>query len=72
MYQYVWSRTITRIKGFKDTKSSPKGSNYSVMIESDINEKWSVNLGAAYNTSLTKEKHGLRGYGVRWGFAYWF
>lgn len=71
-YQYVWSRTHTKIKGFDDSKSSPKGSNYALMIEGDINEKWSINLAGAYNTSLTKEKHGLRGYGVRLGAAYWF
>lgn len=71
-YQYVWSRTHTTIKGFESTKSSPKGSNYSLAIEKDLNDSWSVNLGAAYNTSLTKEKHGLRGYGMRLAFAYWF
>jgi hypothetical protein len=71
-YQYVWSRTNTKIKGLDDTKSHPSGSNYALMIEGDLNNKWSVNLGAAYNSSLTKEKHGLRGYGMRLGVAYWF
>ena len=54
------------------TKSKPKGSNYGVMIEHDLNDRWSINLGGAYNTSLTKEKHGIRGYGGRLGCAYWF
>ncbi len=71
-YQYVWSRTHTNIKGVETTKSSPEGSNFGVMLERDINENWSASLGAAYNSSLTKEKHGLRGYGVRLGLAYWF
>lgn len=71
-YQYAWSRSHTAIKGFKDTKSNPKGSNYGLAIEGDLNDSWSVNIAAAYNTSLTKEKHGLRGYGVRFGIAYWF
>lgn len=71
-YQYVWSRTHTKIKGFDNTKSSPKGSNYSCMIECDLNDCWSVSLGAAYNSSLTKEKHGLRGYGARLALAFWF
>lgn len=71
-YQYAWSRSHTTIKGYDSTKSSPEGSNYGVMIERDLNDNWSINLGAAYNTSLTKEKHGIRGYGARLGFAYWF
>lgn len=71
-YQYVWSRTHTKIKNFDSSKSSPSGSNYAMVVERDLNDNWSVNLGAAYNTSLTKEKHGLRGYGVRLGLAYWF
>lgn len=71
-YQYVWSRTYTKIKGFDNTKSRPKGSNYALMVEHDLNDCWSINLGAAYNSSLTKEKHGLRGYGARLGLAFWF
>jgi hypothetical protein len=74
-YQYVWSRTYTKIKnvlGKKRFNSSPKGSNYGLMLEADVNDFWSLNLGAAYNSSLTHEKHGLRGYGVRFGFAFWW
>lgn len=71
-YQYSWSRSYTKIKGYDNTKSSPEGSNYGLMVERDLNDSWSINLGAAYNSSLTKEKHGIRGYGVRLGFAYWF
>lgn len=71
-YQYVWSTSRTAIKGMKTTKSTPEGSNFGLMLEGDINDNWSASLGAAYNSSLTKEKHGLRGYGVRLGLAYWF
>ena len=71
-YQYVFSYSETKIKHMDTTKSRPKGSNYGFMVEYDLNEKWSLNLGGAYNTSLTKEKHGIRGYGARFGFAYWF
>jgi hypothetical protein len=58
----------------KDTNSHShtKGSNISGMIEHDINANWSVNIGAAYNNSLSKEKHGLRAWGVKLGVAYWF
>ena len=75
VYQYVWSQSWTKIKGFGPTitdKSRPKGSNYALVLERDLNDHWSVSLGAAYNLSLTKEKHGLRAAGVRLGFAYWF
>jgi hypothetical protein len=71
-YQYVWSKTYTKIKGQHTTKSTPEGSNYGLMVERDLNDNWSVNLGAAYNSSLTKERHGLRGYGVRLGLAFWY
>lgn len=71
-YQYVWSFTHTTIKGMGETDSRPTGSNYGLMFEWDANEKWSLNLGFGYNVSLTHEKHGIRGYGTRLGFAYWF
>lgn len=86
-YQYAWSRTHTQLRlagvdpadlpvGLKkedtNSRSHAKGSNISGMIEHDLNDNWSVNLGAAYNNSLSKEKHGLRGWGVKLGVAYWF
>lgn len=72
IYQYVWSYTHTSVTGMKSTVSHPKGSNYALLLETDINEHWSINLGGAYNTSLTKEKHGLKAYGVRLAAAFWF
>jgi hypothetical protein len=42
------------------------------MLETDINDCWSVNIGGAYNISLSHEKHGLRAYGGRLALAYWF
>jgi hypothetical protein len=86
MVQYAWSRTHTTIKGtlnnpfiapipidFKDrSKSNTEGPSYSAMLEYDVTKKWSVNIGATYNISLSHEKHGLRGYGVKLGTAYWF
>jgi hypothetical protein len=71
-YQYAWSRTHTTIKHLTHSKSHSRGSNYSAMIEYDLNQKWSVNFGGAYNESLTREKHGLRAYGFKTGLAYWF
>jgi len=77
VYQYSWSRSHTQIrlaKPFPVVKSNDhsEGPSYSVQIEKDLNKKWSVNLGAAYNLGLSKEKHGLRAYGAKIGIAYWF
>lgn len=76
-YQYAFSRTYTRISSTLlpkslTTKSNPKGPNYSFLLEHDLNEHWSINLGGSYNISLTKEKHGIRAYGGRLAIAYWF
>lgn len=70
--QYAWSRSHTTIKDFGSDKSNAKGPNYSLLIERDFCEHWSLNLGFAYNVSLTREKHGLRGYGTKLGLARWF
>lgn len=71
-YQYSWSRTRTKIKPFVNDKSHSEGSSYSALLEYDLNKHWSINVGAAYNVALTKEKHGLRAYGFKLGIAYWF
>jgi hypothetical protein len=78
-YQYSWSTVRTTID-FKEPfnlfnlcqRSHTQGSSIGGYIEHDLNAHWSINLGAAYNVSLTKEKHGLRGAGVKLGLAYWF
>lgn len=70
--QYSWSHTRTTIKPLLKDKSHSQGWSYSAMIEADLNPHWSINLGGAYNVSLTKEKHGLRAYGFKLGVAYWF
>ncbi|MBS4170608.1 hypothetical protein [Neochlamydia sp. AcF95] len=74
MVQYAWSRSHTTIKsiGTDKSKSNAKGPSYALLIEKDLHEQWSLNLGFAYNISLTREKHGLRGYGMKAGLAYWF
>lgn len=72
MFQYAWSRTHTTIVGLLKDKSNAKGPNYALMLEYDLNAKWSVQLAGAYNISLSKEKHGVRGAGGKIGVAYWF
>lgn len=71
-YQYSWSRTRTSIQGQETFKGNSKGSSYTAMIEHDITKQWSINLGGAYNCSLSKEKHGIRAYGFKLGLGYWF
>lgn len=71
-FQYSWSRTHTWLKKIGTFKSSSKGASYAAMIEQDFNDKWSLHLGAAYNVSLSHEKHGLRGYGFKLGIAHWY
>lgn len=70
--QYSYSRTHTFIKPLVHDKSHSQGFSYSAMIEHDLNQKISINVGAAYNLSLTKEKHGMRIWGFKLGLAYWF
>jgi hypothetical protein len=72
MVQYAWSRTHTKLKGLLSDHSHSQGPNLAAMIEHDINDHWSINLGGAYNISLTKEKHGLRAVGAKLGVVYWF
>lgn len=75
--QYSWSRTHTRVHNstldiVQKFKGNSKGPSYALMVEKDINDHWSMHLGAAYNSSLSHEKHGLRGYGIKLGAARWF
>jgi len=72
-YQYAWSQTHTDIKPLvSDDKSHSCGPNYSLAIDYSINKSWSATLGVGYNITLSKEKHGLRGSGVKLGVAYYF
>lgn len=70
--QYAWSTTHTTLEDLFRAKSHCKGPNYGLMLEYDVNEKWSVNVGAAYNISLSKERHGIRATGLKVALAYWF
>lgn len=74
--QYAWSRTKTTIKPQLDPNfkrnSHSEGFTYSCLLEYDLNDHWSINTGAAYNLSLTKEKHGMRIWGGKVGISYWF
>ena len=70
--QYAWSRSKTTLKHLFHVKGHSKGPNLSSLLEYDFNQYWSVNVGAAYNESLSHEKDGLRGYGAKLGIVRWF
>lgn len=70
--QYAWSKTHTHIQQIVKARGHARGPLFAALLEYDICEKVSANIGAAYNLSLSKEKHGIRGYGAKAGFAYWF
>lgn len=70
--QYSWSKTHTRVGEIIDAHDHARGPLFAALLEYDFNEVVSANIGAAYNLSLSKEKHGIRGYGAKAGFAYWF
>ncbi|MBA2368523.1 MAG: outer membrane beta-barrel protein [Candidatus Protochlamydia sp.] len=72
MYQYAWSQTHTKIKPFVSDDSHSQGPNYSLGLDYSLNKNWSITLGAGYNITLSKEKHGLRGKGAKLGVAYYF
>ena len=76
MAQWCWSRVHTTLYFPFGTnillKSHCKGPNYAIALEHDISDQFSVSLAAGYNTSLSKEKHGLRGKGVKLGLVYWW
>lgn len=72
IYQYAWSHTHTKIKPVVSDTSHSCGPNYAVALDYSLNKSWSVSCGAGYNITLSKEKHGLRGKGVKVGAAYYF
>jgi len=72
MAQYAWCRTHTKIDHIISDKSKSQGPNYSLGVDYSLNKNWSINCGVGYNISLSKEKHGIRGAGLKLGLAYYF
>lgn len=70
--QYAWSFSKTKIKDLLTCNSNSEGPAYGLLLEYDFACNWSVNVGAAYNESMSKEKNGLRGRGIKLGLARWF
>lgn len=70
--QYAWCRSKVKIKQLLNDTSKSRGPILSALLEYDLNQCWSVNVGFAYNESFSREKDGLRGYGAKAGLAWWF
>lgn len=70
--QYAWSRTNTHVDTLFDAKGHSAGPNLGLLLDYTLNKCWSINAGFGYNSSLSKEKHGLRVVGGKVGIAYWF
>lgn len=71
-FTYVWSKVKTTVKPLFSSNDHSKGPSYALQLERDINANWSCSIAGAYNISLSKEKHGLRGAGAKIGVAYWY
>lgn len=82
-YQYAWSNADTEYKWKSDDenflpsidedyRTKTSGPNYAIQLEHDFNDNFSVNLGAGYNMTLSRDKEGLRAKGAKLGFVYWF
>lgn len=80
VYQYAWARTKTFIgtpaqfQAFVPpvTRGESAGSNFAVLLDYYIKECLAISAGYGQNNSLSKERHGLKGMGVKLGIAYLF
>lgn len=75
-YQYGWSHTHTKLSHkeheLPNSKGHSCGGNYALGVDYAVTPSWSITAGAAYNITLSKEKHGLRGCGGKLGVSYYF
>lgn len=75
LYQYGWAHTHTKLRHTPikySEKSHSCGPNYALSLDYSLTDHWSLTLAGAYNITLSKEKHGLRGKGLKLGAAYFF
>lgn len=72
VFQYVWAHTLTTIGSFPSAKGRTQGTNWGVVVDYFWKENWTVTVAGGYNNSLSKEKHGIRGYGCKIGVAWIF
>lgn len=80
IYQYGWANTKTLIdtpspfEAFvpRVSRGESQGSNFAFVFDYYFKECISASLGIGYNNSLSKERHGIKGYGIKLGAAYTF
>lgn len=73
--QYGWSQGCTVTKtplGEAKYEAESRGFNYTAQMDYYFRKNWSANLGFAYNTSKSRERHGMKGHGIRLGFGHTF
>ena len=71
-FQYIWSRVKTTVKPLFISHNNTEGPSYGLVIEKDLGTNFSLSLSYGYNLSLSEEKHGLKGQGVKFGCVYWY
>ncbi|MFV0339016.1 MAG: hypothetical protein ACK5MA_00080 [Parachlamydiaceae bacterium] len=71
-FQWAWSRVHTTVRPLYKVTQHCQGPSYSGCLEYDLTPCLSINIAGAYNLSLSKEKHGLRGKGGKLGLVYWY
>lgn len=72
VYQYGWAHTRTKIGDLRTSKGKSQGSSSALILDYYWTPCWIISAAAAYNNSLSKEKHGLEGYGFKLGLGYQF
>lgn len=79
-YQYAFSRVHTKLslqvpfaeKPYISSHDNCSGPSFGVQLERDMTDSLTITIGAGYNSSLSREKHGLRGKGLKLALGYWF
>ena len=71
-YLYGWSSTRTALGPYPKDKSESTGGNYRLQVDYYFKKWLSLNATFAYNSSMSKEKHGLTAVGGRIGFGVCF
>lgn len=69
-FLYGFSQTKTKTGDLFTFKGESKGPSYALMVEYCMTQCASVHIAGAYNLTRSKEKHGIKGAGVRIGMGY--
>lgn len=72
VYQYGFAHTNTKIGSLLSSKGKSEGSSFALILDYYLKCNWVITGAFAYNNSLSKEKHGIEGYGFKAGIGYWY